>query len=160
MRTNSSNRVFSLALGALGLLSLTTGQRPAAASGSTVPIDGPVAGPIEISVEAEVLPTPLGNLLETTLIVENHGSDPAMVFLLGQIEWPDGSKRLLRYGQPVAITANGAMILSALSPIPADVGSGAGTFTATAFVGALGLGGRGSYAGRLIARASSPFVPP
>src|SRR5262245_57056088 len=157
---SSSIRVLLLLLTALGLLTLTTDLRPVAASSSTVPIAGPVAGPIEVFTEAEIVPSPLGNLLETTLIVENHGSDPVLVLLIGQVAWPNGSSQMLRYGQPMAIAPNGALILSALSAIPADAGSGTGSFTATAFVCAIGHGGRGGYPGRLIAQDSSSFVLP
>ena len=52
------------------------------------------------------------------------------------------------------------MILSALSPVPDEVGSGTGTFTAFVFVGPLGQGGHKSYPGQLIARSTSLFLLP
>ena len=155
MRTHSRSRVLPFLLSALALVG---SRQPAGAS--TGPNVGPIAGPIELSTAAEVVSFPVGSLLETTILVENHGATAATVFLLGRIVWPDGSTQLQRYGPPVTVDGNGAFLLSALGPIPDDAGSGAGTFTATAFVGALGPGGHGSQGGRLIARSSSGFVLP
>lgn len=154
--TTSSIRAL-IASALLGLLPTTAHALGIGAASFGASIGGPVAGPIEISTEAEILSSPLGNLLETTLVVENHGSEPVRVFLLGRVVWPDGSSQILRYGPPVAIDANGAFLLSALSPIPEDAGTGTGTFTATAFVGPVGHGGRAAFAGPLIARDSSTF---
>jgi hypothetical protein len=157
MITSSAGRFLPITIGTFGLFLASHVGRPAAAAGSSAPGGGSSAGPIELTTEAEVVSTPLGSLLETTLVVENHGPDPVTVFLLGKVEWPAGSRQLLRYGRPVTIDGDGAFVLSALSAIPDDAGSGAGTFTATAFVGAIGQGGRGNYPGRLIARSSAPF---
>ena len=158
MHLRSPIRSFLLVTAALALLSLTSDLRPTAASGSA--FAGPIAGPVEVFTEAEVLRTPLGDLLETTLIVENHADDPVRVLLIGRITWPDGSTQLLRYGPPMTIDADGALVITALSPSPADAGSGEGTFTATAFVGPIGHGGHAVYPGALIARDSSTFVIP
>jgi hypothetical protein len=158
MHLDSTIRSFFLVIAALGLLTLTTELRPAAASGST--LRGPIAGPVEVFTEAEVLSAPFGELLETTLLAENHADAPVRVLLIGRITWPDGSTQILRYGPPTTIDADGALLINALSPIPADVGSGEGTFTATAFVGPIGHGGRRDYPGPLIPRDSSTFVIP
>ena len=161
MRTNTKNTLFTLVLTALGLLySPPVLCSAAAGAGTPLPGSGPVAGPIEVFASAEVVSAPFGSLVETTLVVENNGNDPVRVFLRGRFTWPDGSTGLLRYGQPVSIPPNSALILIALSPIPDSVGSGDATFTATAFVGAVGTGGRGSFSGPLIAQDSSVFVLP
>lgn len=162
MRTNTKKKLSTLVLAALGLLYPTAGLHSAAtaAPGTGLPASGPVAGPIEVFTFAEVVSSPLGTLVETTLVVENHGADPASVFLLGRFTWPDGSAGLLRYGPPATVAPHGALILIALSPVPASVGSGAGTFTANAFVGAIGTGGRGSFSGPLLAQDSSVFELP
>ena len=105
MRTRSSTRFLWQAIAAIALLFLTPGLPAAAGSGASIggPNVGPVAGPIEVFTEAEALSTPLGSILETTILVENHGRDPAKVLLRGLITWPDGSTQHLRYGPPVTI---------------------------------------------------------
>lgn len=158
MRTNRKRLI---AIATLGFLLLGPVPRPASASTPPdLPGSGPTAGPIEVSTMAEVISSPLGLLLETTVIVQNHGTDPATVLLLGDIHWPDGSRQRLRYGPPSTIDADGALIISALSIVPDSVGSGPGSFTAAALVGSVGMGGRSGYRSPLIALHSSSFELP
>lgn len=145
----------------LGLVTLSIALSPAlsraSALGAGQSSDSSVAGPIEISTEAEVVGSPFGAAIETTLFVENKGSEDAQIFLLGQFAWPDGSSNLVRYGRPVVLPANSALLMIALSVVPDSVGAGTGTFRAQAFVGAIGHGGRGDHRGALIARDESTF---
>ena len=160
MSNHTLHGMLAIALAAFGLLGPSSASQPAPLAGSTRLGSGPVAGPIEVFTDAEVLSGPGGSLLETTVVVANDGVEPASVLLIGRIEWPDGSTQLLHYGPPSTVDADGALIITALSPIPADVGSGEGSFTVTAIVAAIGQGGHADYAGRLIAQDSSPFVLP
>jgi hypothetical protein len=159
------SRSLGFLLTPLAFLCSTSGPT-AVAAGTPAPGGpggGPVAGPVEVFVQAEVTSGPVGSLVETELVVANDGDDPVRVVLLGRFTWPDGSTGLLRYGTPVVVDAHGALIVNALSPIPADVGSGSGSFAVTAVVGAIGWGGRGGradYPGALIARDADGFELP
>jgi hypothetical protein len=162
MNAPRSRRSLGFLLAALALLCATS--RPTAiAAGAPAPGGpgaGPVAGPVEVFVQAEVTSGPVGSLVETELVVANDGDDPVRVVLLGRFTWPDGSTGRLRYGTPVVIDADGALIVNALSPIPADVGSGSGSFAVTAVVSVIGPGGRADYPGALIARDADGFELP
>jgi hypothetical protein len=133
---------------------------PSASAQVFLPSDGPVAGPIEVFTQVEVIDSPFGTLLETTFIVENSGVEDASVLLFGLLEWPDGSSTLLRYGPPVTIGADGALILIATSLVPDDVGSGPGTFTGTAILTNVGREARVEAQGPLIAQDQSDFTLP
>ena len=159
MRTNLKSKYLALILSAFGVLFLSQDTLSAGAGGpgTGVPGSGPVAGPVEVFTFAEVIPGPVGQLIETTIVVENQGDDPVSVLLLGRFTWPDGSSHILRYGPPVIIAPDETLILIALSPVPDSVGSGTGTFTGTAIVGSIGPAGRGGFTGRLIARDNAAF---
>jgi hypothetical protein len=160
MHLRNNNRVLLLTVAMLALFCIGPVLENTAAQSREIPGGDPVAGPIEVFTDAAVVNSPLGTLVDTTLVVENSGRFPARVFLIGELRWPDGSRQLLHYGPPVVIAPSGAVIISALSVVPDTVGSGEGLFTVTAIVGAIGPGGHGAYGGRLIASDNSPFELP
>jgi hypothetical protein len=154
-------RILAFSAAAVGLLSVGPSLATAAGGPSRgLPTSGTKAGPVEVFTDASAASSPFGTLVDTDVFLENKGTEPVRVYLTGSFQWPDGTSTRLRYGQPFDLPANSGVILLALSLAPASVGSGAGTFTATAFVASIGNGGRGGFRGPLIAQDSSPFQLP
>ena len=125
-----------------------------------LPGDGPKIGPFEIFTEARIIDSPFGTLVETTLIVDNASAVEAGAFLVGSIDWPDGTSQMLRYGPPVVIPVRGAVIIFALSIVPPRVGSGEATFTGVAILTNVGSGPRADERGPLIIQDSATFDIP
>lgn len=153
-------RALLLALVVPAFLLIAVPAPPAAAQIPILPGTGPQAGPVEVFTMAGAVSSPFGALVDTTFVVENSSPEPVKVFLAGRFSWPDGSFQAVRYGPPMTLPPNSALILQALSLVPDGVGSGPASFTGTAIVGSIGKGGRSAYPGRLVAQDTSSFVLP
>src|SRR5262245_14813397 len=87
----------------------------------------PVAGPIEVFVNALTASAEPGGFEDAEIDVVNSSGSEVRVVIRASITYADGTKQKLQLGGPQLIPPNGALVLIPFFPVPSDAALGTAT---------------------------------